>query len=155
METRVSLATDELYPGGSIVVDHGRDTIAPSGSRWTGNQHVFVTREVRPHFEPFVRTFGKDAGRKRPKVLAVLDPAIENSPHIGSARIRKQRPIAKRTRSELHAALKPADDLAIGDHVGGFAGGVLASPRRETGRLEGSQYLAFVELRAEISGSRL
>ena len=106
--------------------------------------------EVRPDFEPFVGMFGKDARRERPKVFAVLDPAIEDGPRIGPAGIGKQRPVAERARSELHAALKPADDIAVGDHVGGVAGGVLASPRRETGRLDGSQNLSLVELRTEI-----
>ena len=107
---------------------------------------------MRPDFEPFVGVFGQDAGRERPKVLPVLDPAIEDGARIGPARIGKQRPIAKRARSEFHAALKPADDIAVGDHVGGLAGGVFASPRRQTGRLDGGQNLALVEFRTEIGG---
>ena len=71
---------------------------------------------------------------------------------IGPARIGKQRPVAEGARPELHAALKPPDDIAVGDHVGGFAGGILASPRHQTGLLDGGQDLSLVELRTEIRG---
>ena len=43
----------------------------------------------------------------------------------GPARIGKQRPVAEGARPELHAALKPPDDIAVGDHVGGFAAAFL------------------------------
>ena len=84
--------------------------------------------------------------------LAVLDHAIEDGPCIGPARIGKQRPVAEGARPELHAALKPPDDIAVGDHVGGFAGGILAPPRHQTGLLDGAQDLSLVELRTEIRG---
>ena len=57
------------------------------------------------------------ASRKQPEVLAVLDLLIEDFAHVRPARVSEERTVTERAGPELHAALKPGDDLAIGDHV--------------------------------------
>ena len=105
---------------------------------------------MRADLEPFIGVFGQHARRKGTKILPVLDLLIEDIAHLRPARIGEQRTVAQRPGPELHAALKPCDDLAIGDHLRGVARGRLASPRRETGRLHRRQNVTPLERRPEI-----
>src|SRR6185312_4191472 len=109
-----------------------------------------MTGKVRADLEPVVGMLGHDARRKGTKIFAVLDLLIEDLAHVRPARIGEQRTVAEGTRPELHASLKPGDDLAVGDHVGSLARGGLAAPGRETGRLDRRQDFAPVESRPEI-----
>src|SRR5262245_33754464 len=122
------------------------DAITPIGLDRTGKQHEFVARRVPANLEPLVGVFGHHARCKRPEVLAVLDPLIEDVTHVRPARIGKQRAVAERPWPKLHAALKPCDYLAIGDHVRSMARGGFAAPGSETSRLDRSQNFAPVEL---------
>jgi hypothetical protein len=71
--------------------------------------------------------FGHDARRKRAEILPVLDLLIEDIAHVRPARVGEQRTVAERAGPELHAPLKPGDDLAIGDHLRSLARGGLAA----------------------------
>ena len=64
-------------------------------------------------------------GRKSSRCLTIL---VEDVAHVRPARVGEQRPVAQRARPELHAALKPGDDLAVGHHVRGVARRGLAAP---------------------------
>jgi len=97
-------------------------------------------------FARSARTLGAN-GRKSSRCLI---RRLRDVARIRSPRIREQRPIAERARSNFHTALKPSDDVAVGDHVGGVAGGGLRSPRREAGRSDGGQDRPLIELRTEI-----
>ena len=57
--------------------------------------------------------------RERPERFAPLDLGVEDLLHVGAARIADDRAVAERARPPFHAALKPADDLAVGDRRGG------------------------------------
>src|SRR5262249_9225232 len=70
---------------------------------------------------------------------------VEDVAHVRPARVGEQRTVAERARSELHAALKPGDDLAVGDHVRGVAPRGFAAASGETGRLDRGEYLTPVE----------
>ena len=92
-------------------------------------QHELVACRTRSDVEPVVGMFGEHARCKRTEVFPVLDLLIEDVAHLRPARIGEQRTVAERARSELHAALKPGDDLAVGDQLGGVARRRLAAPR--------------------------
>src|ERR1700743_3585390 len=100
--------------------------------------------------EPFVGAFGQHARRKGAKILTMLDQLVENVAHVRPARVGEQRTVAERARPELHASLKPGDDLAVGDHVGGVARRRFAVVGRKTGRLYRRQNVAPAEYRTEI-----
>ena len=55
----------------------------------------------------------QDRGRERAEGLAPLDLAVEDVLHVGAARVAEDRAVAERARPPLHAALEPADDLAV------------------------------------------
>ena len=57
----------------------------------------------------------KDRGGKRPERLPVLDPAVEDVLHLGTARVHHDAAVAERPRPPLHPPLEPADDLSAGD----------------------------------------
>src|ERR1700686_3519242 len=141
VKARTRFASHELQPGAAVMVQDGRDAITPLGLDPTCEQHEFVTRRVGANLEPFVGAFGQDARCKRPEVLTVLDHLIEDVAHVRSARVGEERSVAEGARPELHAALKPGDDLAISHHVRGVAGRGFAAPGRETGRLDRRQNL--------------
>src|SRR4029077_15755799 len=92
-------------------MDDGRDAITPLGLDRTSKQHEFVTRRVAANLEPFFGAFGHHARRKRPEVLAVLDPLIKDVAHVRPTRVGKQRTVAEGSRPELHATMKPATIL--------------------------------------------
>ena len=79
--------------------------------------------------------FGEHRRAERPECLAVLDAAIELIANRSPARICEQRAVAQSPRTELHAALKPADDQPFGDQRRRHAGrigdllGWIARPR--------------------------
>src|ERR1043166_1811910 len=127
----------------------GRDAAAPIGLDRTSKQHELVTGRTAADLEPFVGVFRHDAGGKRPEVLAVLDALIEGIAHVRPPWVGEERTVAERARPELHAALKPGDDLAVGDHVGGIAPGRLAAPSGETGGLHRGENFASIERGAE------
>src|SRR3984957_13250976 len=105
---------------------------------------------MRASLEPFIGMFGHDARREGTKILAVLDLLIEDIAHLGPTRIGEQRAVAERARPELHAALKPGDDLAVSDHLRGVARWRLALPRLEAGGLHRREDVATAEGGPEI-----
>ena len=48
----------------------------------------------------------------------MLDPRVEDVLHVVAARVDDDRAVAERARAELHPALEPADDVALGDPLG-------------------------------------
>src|SRR5689334_5948242 len=65
--------------------------------------------------EVLTRSFRKDRRAKWPEWFAMLDAAVQNILHFFTPRISEDAAVAERARSELHSALKPADDLGVGD----------------------------------------
>src|SRR6185437_3444563 len=59
--------------------------------------------------------FLKDRGSKRAKDFAVLDPAIQDFLHLGTARIGEDAAIPQCARSPFHRALIPAHDFSGGN----------------------------------------
>src|SRR5205807_8808578 len=119
------------------------------GLDWTSKQHELLTGRTAADLEPFLRVLRHDAGSERPEVLAVLDPLVEDVAHVGPTRVGEQRTVAERARPELHAALKPGDDLAVGDHLRGVASRRLAAPSGETRRLDRGENLPPLERGAD------
>src|SRR5438552_7398153 len=54
---------------------------------------------------------------ERPEGLAILDAAVENLFHVLEARVCKNASVPQRARAELHAALKPAHNLPLGNRL--------------------------------------
>src|SRR5262249_27351900 len=106
VETRIGRAPHELHAGSSVVVDDSRNAIPALGFCRTGKQHVLVACQMRADFEPFVGAFGQDAGRERPEIFPVLDPAIEDS-----ARVRPAGTSERRSRASNEYATR-TDSLA-------------------------------------------
>ena len=71
----------------------------------------------------------QDRGREGAERFAPLDLGVEDGLHVGAARIADDRAVAERARAPLHAALKPADDLAVGDRRARCAGRARPRPR--------------------------
>ena len=76
-------------------------------------------RHVVVGLEPVLHRVAQDGGRERPEGFAALDLEVEDILHVGAARIAQDRTVAKRARPPLHAALEPADHLALGDRLRG------------------------------------
>jgi hypothetical protein len=87
---------------------------------------------------------GQDRGREGAERLAVLHLGVEDVLGIGGARIGDDRAVAERARAELGAALHPADQLALGQELGGDGRDLIGS--------ELAQAL-FPELHARSRGS--
>ncbi len=60
----------------------------------------------------------------------MLDALVQDILHFRFARIRKQAAIAERPRSELGAALEPADHALVGEQMCRLAADILAANRR-------------------------
>src|SRR5579871_2742816 len=118
------------------MVHDGRNAITLLFPDITCEQHELVTGRLSADIEPFVGALGHGTRREWAEVFAVLDPLIEDIAHIRPARIGKQRTVAERTGSELHASLEPGDALAGCDHLRSFTRGVIAAPGRQPGRLD-------------------
>src|SRR5262245_30253251 len=74
-------------------------------------QHV---RALAVELEILRDVFRQHRGRERPERLAVLDLEVERLLHARRARVAEDRARAERARAELHAALEPAERLALG-----------------------------------------
>jgi len=57
MKSRIRCGTHELYPSATILVNDGRDEIAPIGPYATCEQHEFVTSRLCANLEPFLGVF--------------------------------------------------------------------------------------------------
>ena len=68
--------------------------------------------------EIFMLMLRQNRRRKRPKPLAMLDARVQHIFHIWQPGMRDDRSIAQRSRSPLHASLKPSDDIALRDLIG-------------------------------------
>jgi hypothetical protein len=71
------------------------------------SQHV---RRVDVELEPLAQVLAQHARRERTEALAILDLQIEHRLHARRARIAEDAAGTERARTELHAALEPADD---------------------------------------------
>ena len=67
---------------------------------------------------------------ERPEALAELDLQVHRRLHRRRARVAEDAAGAERARAELHPALEPADDLAVGQQLGDVRRA--ARPRRRT-----------------------
>ena len=119
VEQRILLRVDQLHAAGSVLMHHGRNAAPLDRADRVGQDHETPARSgpvaVARHREPALGVFGKDRRAERPEWLAVLDAAIELIANASAARVCQQRAVAQRPRAELHAPLKPADDLPLGD----------------------------------------
>ena len=73
---------------------------------------------ARTHVEILVGTVLQNRRRKRPKRLAELDLQVHHRLHLRAPRVADDAARSERARTELHATLKPADDLLPRDQVG-------------------------------------
>src|SRR5262245_40147916 len=70
-------------------------------------------------FKPVRYRVLKNRRRKGAKRFAPLDLGIEDSLHVGAARISHDRAIPERSGTPFHTPLEPSYNLAIGDRCGG------------------------------------
>src|SRR6266540_2713729 len=71
--------------------------------------------------EPLTNSFLHHRRRERAKRFPPLDLVVKYGLHVGAARVTEDRTVAERTRSPLHASLKPTHHLPLGDRLGGAA----------------------------------
>ena len=64
------------------------------------------------HLEPLIDTFSKHRRREGSERLAELDLQVHHRLHLLASRVTQNAPRAQRSRSKLHATLKPPDDLS-------------------------------------------
>src|SRR5262249_59389445 len=69
--------------------------------------------------EPLSNSFLHHRWRERAKRFPPLDLGIERGLHVRAAGVTEDRAVAERTRSPLHASLKPTDHLPLGDRLDG------------------------------------
>src|SRR5262249_8600765 len=69
--------------------------------------------------EPLSNSFLHHRRRERAKRFPPLDLGVEHGLHVGAAGVTEDRAVAERTRSPLHATLKPTDHLPLGNRLGG------------------------------------
>src|SRR5690606_19648874 len=102
--------------GAAVVVDDHRDLSALLGLHVDGEQHEAAVPVVG---EPLALATGEDRRPERPPRLPRLD-RVEPGLEIVAARIGEDAAAAERPRTELHRPLKPADDLAGREQLGGL-----------------------------------
>ena len=85
-------------------------------SRWCGLDLVGLHHERRRivGLEVLAGRFGEHRRAERAERLAELDALVQGVLHVRAARVGEDAAAAQRARAELHAALEPADDLAVG-----------------------------------------
>lgn len=65
--------------------------------------------------EVFVLVLYQNGRRERTEPLAMLDACVQDVFHVGQSRMRDDGTVAERSRSPLHASLKPSHDIALCD----------------------------------------
>ena len=65
--------------------------------------------------EVFVLVLYQNGRRERTEPLAMLDACVQDVFHVGQSRMRDDGTVAERSRSPLHASLKPSHDIACCD----------------------------------------
>src|SRR6202171_613442 len=105
-------------------MDDRRNPVPPLRADALGDQHE---RRILLALEYLLCPFGKHDRRERPKCLPVLNPLVQDILHSGLSRVCKQAAIAERSRSELGAALKPADHTLLGKQLRRLAADILAA----------------------------
>src|SRR6476620_5355173 len=65
--------------------------------------------------EIFVHCFLETRCRKGTKLLAKFDASVDQLQHVRTPRVSEDAAIAECSRTPLHPALKPADDVSLGD----------------------------------------
>ena len=108
---RIALAADRLQPARAIDVRDRRDDVALLGAHRIDLDHE---RIVHGADEVLVDRFGEHRRRERPEPLAELDLLVDDVAHVAAPRIGEDAAIAERARAPFHAALEPADDVAVG-----------------------------------------
>src|SRR5262245_4058266 len=158
MIPRIGVLIDRLQPAGAVYMS----------DRWDQRPLVFTDLENLHHegdviilLEPIRHRFVEYRRRKWTKGFPPLDLGIENRFHVGPTRIADDRAIAERAWPPFHAALKPSDDLPLGDRHGRPSAQLCLVRNildRATGRVDlglpgGHQHLdiARTELRTPIS----
>ncbi len=107
---RVRLLRDTLQSSAAIDVSDCRDLFT---DLWSDREYFLHVRSGFIDFEPPGNLFFQDAWGERPELLAEFDPQIDNVPHIRATWVCQERPVPKRSRTELHATLEPAHHVAI------------------------------------------
>src|SRR5215467_12525295 len=69
--------------------------------------------------EPLSNSFLHHRRREWAKRFPPLDLGVERGLHVGAAGVTEDRAVDQRTRSPLHASLKPTDHLPLDDCHGG------------------------------------
>ena len=111
VEARVHLVPHGLGPRGAVHVHdagHPRPLRLPHG---IGQDHVIAVDAL---VEVAAIVLERQRGAERSPVLAVLHLEVEPVLHVGEQRAGQDRAIAERAGADLHAALEPAEDLALG-----------------------------------------
>ncbi len=117
-------------------------------------QHVGA---VAVELEPVGDVLAQHRRRERPEGLAVLDLQVEHLLHRRRARVAEDRAAAERARAELHAALEPADGLAVGERARPCASMSSRRPssasKRAPAAVSRCSISAWLEARAEVAAA--
>ena len=107
---------------------------------------------VAVDLEPLGGLVGQDRGREGTETLPELDLHVQRVPHLGVPRIGEDAASPEGTGPELHPALEPSDDVAVGDETRGLPHdvGVREHPVRGPGAVEVPADLRVVVFRPEI-----
>ena len=111
---RIHVPLHGLQPAGAVLVRDRRNPLALLRLDLVRLHHE---RRRVVGLEILAGGFRQHRRTERAERLAELDAAVENVLHVLAARIGQDAAVPERARSELHPALEPADDLAVGDRV--------------------------------------
>ena len=115
---RVRRAADGLQARGSVHMRGRGDHGAFFRTHVVSESHE---RRRMSFLEKLAGGFLENGGREGTESFAMFDAAIQHVFHFGAARIGENAALAKRARAPFDAALKPAEDFALGDVARGDA----------------------------------
>src|SRR5262249_26977837 len=101
----------------TLLVADRHPAVGPHG----GHQEHVRALVAGADLEPLRGVLAQDGGRERPKAFAELDLPGHLRLHPGRAGVAADSARPQRPRAELHPALEPADDLALGEPAGGLS----------------------------------
>src|SRR5208283_4393022 len=123
---RIDFLLDRLWAGATVNVRDGGNDAAFFRTHLRGNNHE---GRVKGGFEKIGRGFLFERRREGAPPLAKLHRVVDLNVHFRIAGIGKDGTAAEGARAELHAALEPTEDLALGKELR-RGGSRIGEPRR-------------------------
>ena len=120
---RIDVSVDGLYTYGSVDVNDAGNLLVREGERTHGLQHV---RTLTAHLEEFAGVLQEYARRVGSEPLTAFDFTVEALFGGQGSRITEDAAVSERARTELGAALDPAENAALRDQLRNVARDVVA-----------------------------